>query len=383
VRGWMFLLVVVLLVTGAFGAAGDTIINVWGRLDYGWIDESTFGIRFQGSAQIHQIEQDWPKSALLITDHAHRFNDNLYAWQIRKSEGREILQVIPNDFTRGQSYTSEPPKQQTEGNGSYSEFQLVMPRVFDSYVLLAEGDPIEIRLCWVAQQSVFFFVVSAPPPAQSGEHSSTPEPNESPSEEQTSEAGSNDTSSSSTPHSEDEPAPETEESRVSEQVPDEVIGSPPSAPSSLSEQEPIPKINESPSNGQAAEESSSAVQPPSPVVEDESVRGETPPESAATGEDREVQQEPLRSSYVQGETIRYSFAPANPTNGQGSLTVIQADPGEERTLFYYDAIPWNPGTRHFTIRLNTAALVPGYYEFIIWVNGEMESRRHHVEIVAP
>jgi len=375
VRGWMFLLVVVLLVAGVFGTAGDTIINVWGRLDYGWIDASTFGIRFQGSAQIHQIEQDWPKSALLITDHAHRFNDNLCAWQIRKSEGREILQVIPNDFTRGQSYTSEPPKQQTEGNSSYSEFQLVIPRVFDSYELLAGGDPIEIRLCWVTQQAAFFFVVSVPPPAQSGEHSSTPEPNESPSEDQT--------TSSPTPGSEDEPAPETEESHPSDQVPDETVGSPPSAPLPLSEQEPIPKINESPSNGQAAEESSGVVQPPSPVVEDESVRGETPPESAATGEDREVQQEPLRSSYVQGETIHYSFAPANPTNGQGSLTVIQADPGEERTLFYYDAIPWDPGTRHFTIRLNTAALVPGYYEFIIWVNGETESRRHHVEIVAP
>lgn len=373
-RGWMFLLVVVFLITGVFGTAGDTIINVWGRLDYGWIDASTFGIRFQGSAQIHQIEQDWPKSALLITDHAHRFNDNLCAWQIRKSEGREILQVIPNDFTKGQAYTSEPPKQQTEGNGSYSEFQLVIPRVFDSYVLLAGGDPIEIRLCWVAQQPVFFFVVSVPPPAQSGEHSSTPETDETPSNDQT--------TSSSTPHSEDEPAPETEESRVSGQVPDEVIGSPPSTPSSLSEQEPIPKINESPSNGQAAEESSSVVQPPSPVVEDESVRGETPPE-AATGEDREVQQEPLRSSYVQGETILYSFAPANPANNTAKLTVLQVNPGEAQNLVYFDAIPYDPTTGQFTIRLDTADLPTGSYELIIWITGEMEPHRARIEIISP
>jgi len=94
-----------------------------------------------------------------------------------------------------------------------------------------------------------------------------------------------------------------------------------------------------------------------------------------------VQGEALRDSYVQGETIHYSFVPANPTSGEGNLTVLRVDPGEEPTLVYHAAIAWDPGTRRFTIRLNTAALVTGYYEFIIWVNGEMEPRR--VEIIAP
>ena len=158
-----FYLVLVFLFGISIAAAGDTITNIWGTVDYGWIDAETLGIQFQGSEQIRQIEQDWPKSALLITDHAHRLTDNLFAWQIRKSSEGEVLLVIPNDFTKAESYYPSAQPNETREGVFYSEVQVRFSRVFESHKLIAEGDVIEIHLSWGAEHRLFLFTVPARP----------------------------------------------------------------------------------------------------------------------------------------------------------------------------------------------------------------------------
>lgn len=144
-------------------ATGDTITNIWGTVNYGWIDTETFGIQFQGSEQIRKIEQDWPKSALLITDHAHRFSDNLFAWQVRKSAEGEVLLVIPNDFTKTESYYPDAQSNETQDDVSYSQFQAAFLRILDSHKVIVDGDLIEICLSWGAEHLLFSFTVPPPP----------------------------------------------------------------------------------------------------------------------------------------------------------------------------------------------------------------------------
>jgi len=142
---------------------GDTITNIWGTVNYGWIDSERFGIQFQGSEQIRQIEQDWPKSALLVTNHAHRLGDNLFAWQVRKSSEGEVLLVVPNDFTKAQSYYPDSQDSETQEGFAYSEFQVALSRILDTHTIIAEGDMIEIHLSWGAEHRLFSFSVPAPP----------------------------------------------------------------------------------------------------------------------------------------------------------------------------------------------------------------------------
>ena len=154
-----FCLVFISLLIITSTTAADTIANMWGTVHYGWIDTETFGIQFQGSEQTRQIEQDWPKSALLISDYAHRFSDNLFAWQVRKSAEGEVLLVIPNDFTKAQSYYPDAQPSETQKDISYSEFQLALSRVLDSHKIIAEGDLIEIHLSWGQEHLLFSFTI--------------------------------------------------------------------------------------------------------------------------------------------------------------------------------------------------------------------------------
>jgi len=177
-----FCLVFIFLLGITSATAADTIANMWGTVHYGWIDTEAFGIQFQGSEQIRQIEQDWPKSALLITNHAHRFSDNLFAWQVRKSAEGEVLLVIPNDFTKAQSYypDAQPSETQEQEDISYSECQVTLSRILDSHKIIAEGDLIEIHLSWGQEHLLFSFSIPGLPAPLELPIESAPEVTESP-----------------------------------------------------------------------------------------------------------------------------------------------------------------------------------------------------------
>ena len=158
-------LVLAFLVGITVVTAGDTILNAWGSLSYGWLNADTFGIQYRGSEQVRQIEQDWPDFAFFITADARRLEDNVHAWQIRKSAQGDVLLVIPNDFTAAKSYKIGPPAQEQEGDEklSVSEFNLPIPKVLDSQKIIAVGDPITIHLSWDSEHFLFAFTIPAPP----------------------------------------------------------------------------------------------------------------------------------------------------------------------------------------------------------------------------
>ena len=239
------LLLIIAILSMCLATAGDTIINVWGTLDYGWIDANTFGMRFKGSAQTRQIEQDWPKSILLITNYAHREKENLYAWQVRKSRDGETLQVIANDFARRRSYSSDSSAVQAGSGAPYSEFQSVIPRIFDDTKMFAEGDQIEFRLCWFTEVSIFSFTVPSPPFAPPAENNETKlQGNEPPVHDE---------------------APETDSKAAN-----------PSPPSSAGD-EHAPEVNESTSQDQGSDkEASESASTDVPAVQEESPVSDTP-----------------------------------------------------------------------------------------------------------
>jgi len=380
------LLLIIVLLSVCLATAGDTIINVWGTLDYGWIDANTFGMRFRGSEQTCQVEQDWPKSILLITNYARRLKENLFAWQVRKSRDGEILQVITNDFARARSYASDPGTSQIEEDAPYSEFQLLIPKIFDDNKMFADGDQIELRLCWFTQVTLFSFIVPAPPfVAPTLENGSTLERNEPPLHGQPSEADTGAVQSSPSPATGGEPAAETGESQSDDQLPEGMANDPLSPPSSPAVQEEVPEVDETPPKDQAAEMEGPDQSPSPDVVAVEPVPepNETRADSVTMEESVPSQEEPLRSSYVQGETIHYSFPPPTPASHSASLAVIQLKPGEEPILVYSDDIPYDPATGQFTIRLDTTDLSTGFYELIVWITGEMEPHRTRFQLVPP
>ncbi len=376
----------VFLFSVTIGVAGDTITNVWGTLSYGWVDAETFGIQFQGSSQIRQIEQDWSNSALLITNVACRFNDNVYAWQIRKSEGKEALHLITNNFARAQSYVSDPPNPQTQESALYSEFELLIPKTFDSHNMMIFGDRIEIWLCIDRPLQLFSFTVPPAPPLLEEAHGPAPEADESRLNDQPSETGEGNVQTAPSGALEDQPTGEAEGGHPSQQPAEDVASSSQSVPSSLPEKEPASEQGKPASDDEASTaDSRNVLSSPPEVAEEQPVSepGEALSNDQAMEENAIVQVETLRDSYVQGETIQYSFAPASTTNGKGNLTVLRVDPGEESTVIYHDAIAWEMERGCFTFRLHTGDLAPGHYDLVIWVNGEMEPRRHRIEMLPP
>ena len=380
------LLLIIAILSVSLATAGDTIINVWGTLDYGWIDANTFGMRFKGSAQTRQIEQDWPKSILLITNYAHRQKENLFAWQVRKSRDGEILQVITNDFARRRSYSSDSSAPQGGSAAPYSEFQSVIPRIFDDTKMFVEGDQIEFRLCWFTEVSIFSFTVPAPPfalPAANNE--SKPQGSEPPVHDQSPKTDGKAVNPPPPTSAGGEHAPETGESQSDDRLPEGMGNDSLSPPSSPSVQEEDPGVNETPSDDQAAEVEDPDQSPSPAVVAVEPVPepNETPADSVMMEENAPPQEEPLRSSYAQGETIHYSFPSPTPASRSASLAVVQLKSGEEPILVYSGEIPYDPATGQFTIRLDTADLSTGSYELIIWITGEMEPHRARFQLVPP
>ena len=149
----------------AVASAGDTIINSWGAMSYGWINTETFGIQFEGGEQVRQIVEEWPECAFFITNDAHRFQDNIHTWQIRKSAQGEFLLVIPNDFAAAKSYKINPAEQEQEGEegSSISEFTLAIPTTFETQKMIAVGDPVAIHLSWKSELLLFTFTIPAQP----------------------------------------------------------------------------------------------------------------------------------------------------------------------------------------------------------------------------
>jgi len=150
----------------AFAAVGDALINAWGTLNYGWIDDEKFAIQYQGSAHVRQIEHDRPQSVLFITNDARRPQDNLYAWQFRKGPEGDLLSIVPYDFAWVITYELESEAQGQEGEEGqplYSAFKLAIPKLLESHKLISPGDQLTIHLSWDPKQPLFSFTVPAPP----------------------------------------------------------------------------------------------------------------------------------------------------------------------------------------------------------------------------
>ena len=380
-------LLMIVLLSVALGAVGDTIINVWGTLDYGWIDANTFGMRFRGSEQTCQVEQDWPKSILLITNYARRLKENLFAWQVRKSRDGEILQVITNDFTRRRSYSSDSSAPQAGSAAPYSEFQSVSPRIFDDTKMFAEGDQIEFRLCWFTEVSIFSFTVPSPPfalPAANNESKS--QGNEPPVHDQSPGIDGKAANPSTPPSAGVEHAPEVNESTSEDQGSDKGASEPASIDVPAVQQEsPESAVPASEDKAPVTEDTtqSTEVMPP-PEAEPVTDSQEQPMDSARAEEPPAPFDEvALQSSYVQGDTIHYSFPAPTLTSNSASLAVVEVKAGAELDLVYYGDIAYDSATGMFAIDLDTTDFPIGSYELVIWIAGEMGPRRKQFDVVLP
>ena len=152
-RVWVVVVFAVLAFMVA-ACAENTVENPWGRLSIDWTPAGFLSLEIRLSENVPQ-PQEGATATWVITEHAHRFADDLYAWQIHFSEGFGNFMIIPNDFLATSAFALVDVGILADTDYIWTELHVGIPEVAFSRSLVATGDVLDIHAIWVQLEPLF------------------------------------------------------------------------------------------------------------------------------------------------------------------------------------------------------------------------------------
>ncbi|MBN1858955.1 hypothetical protein JW848_07100 [Candidatus Bipolaricaulota bacterium] len=167
-RAW----VAALLAVGIFMVAAhaeNTVETSWGSLSIGWAAAGFLSVDIRLSEDVPQPEEAMT-ATWVITEHAHRFADDIYAWQIHFSQEFDNFMIVPNDFLATRAFTLVDVGIVADADHIGTDLHVEIPEVAFSRPLVAIGDVLDIHAIWVQLEPLFTVAIPEKGPvAESGE----------------------------------------------------------------------------------------------------------------------------------------------------------------------------------------------------------------------
>jgi len=157
-RGWIILVCLTLAVVTVGAYAETTVEEDWGSLSMGWEPTGFLSIdvtlSVESAASSEEAAATW-----VLTGHAHRFADDLYAWQIHLSQEFENFMVIPNDFLAARAFLLTEAGVRAESDATAGTLHIEIPEAAFARLLVTAGDTVDIHAIWLQLEPLFSVTV--------------------------------------------------------------------------------------------------------------------------------------------------------------------------------------------------------------------------------
>jgi len=157
-RAWIILVCLMLAVVTVGALAETTVEEDWGSLSMGWEPTGFLSIDVTLSDESASSPEEGV-ATWVLTGHAHRFGDDLYAWQIHLSQEFENFMVIPNDFLAAGAFLLTEAGVRAESDATAGTLHIEIPETAFARSLVAAGDVVDVHAIWVQVEPLFSVTV--------------------------------------------------------------------------------------------------------------------------------------------------------------------------------------------------------------------------------
>ena len=157
-RAWSVAVCLMLAVVGVGACAGTTVEGAWGTLSIGWEPAGSLSIDIILDDE-NETSQEEGGATWVLTGHAHRFEDDLYAWQIHLSQEFESFMIIPNDFLAARSFLFAEAGVHAESDATAGTLHIEIPETAFARPLVTAGDIVDIHAIWIQLEPLFSVTV--------------------------------------------------------------------------------------------------------------------------------------------------------------------------------------------------------------------------------
>ncbi len=167
-RAWSVLVCLMLAVVTVGVYAETTVEEDWGSLSIGWEPTGFLAIDVTLSGESVASPEE-AAATWVLTGHAHRFGDDLYAWQIHLSQEVENFMVIPNDFLAARAFLLSEAGVRAESDATAGTLHIEIPEAAFARSLVAAGDVVDVHAIWIQLEPLFSIAIPDQAIASGGE----------------------------------------------------------------------------------------------------------------------------------------------------------------------------------------------------------------------
>jgi len=157
-RAWVTGVCCALALASCAVCAENRIENSWGTLSIDWTPDGfvSIDVLLLDSSPLPQVGTT---GTWVLTGHAHRFADDLYAWQIHVSRQFDSFMIIPNDFLASSAFAFAEVGITSHPEAMPAGLHVEIPGTMFGRSLVTGGDTVDVHAIWIQLEPLWSITI--------------------------------------------------------------------------------------------------------------------------------------------------------------------------------------------------------------------------------